>query len=86
MIPATITISNFDDATNAFTGESTSPVPLFMPGPVTGIIEEDCTGLITVNGIGNDIYFTFDSENCQLDLGRGGIFSEDALPWYPYTE
>ena len=85
MIPATITISNFDDATNAFTGESTSPVPFFMPGPVTGIIEEDCTGLITVTGIGNDIYFTFDSENCQLDLGRGGIFSEDVLPWNPYT-
>ena len=86
MIQTTITISNFDIATNAFTGETNSSAPFFMPGPVTGIIEEDCTGLIAVSGIGTDIYFTFDSENCQLVLDRFGIFSEDVLPWNPYTE
>ena len=82
----TITISHFDIANNAFTGEVTSSFPWFMPGPVTGTIEEDRTGLITVTRLRTDIYFTLDSENCQLDLERSGIFSEDILPRNPYTK
>ena len=68
MFGTTITINNLDIATNSFNGYLMGS----MPGPVTGTIEEDCTGLISVNG--NDVYFTFDSENWQLDLDGIGIF------------
>ena len=85
-LSVTITISHFDIANNAFTGEVTSSFPWLMLGPVTGTIEEDRTGLITVTRLRTDIYFALDSENCQLDLERFGIFSEDVLPWNPYTK
>ena len=85
-LSVTVTISHFDIANNAFTGEVTSSFPWLMLGPVTGTIEEDRTGLITVTRLRTDIYFALDSENCQLDLERFGIFSEYVLPWNPYTK
>ena len=76
----TITISNFNNATNAFTGEATGPNPLIrLLGPVNGTVKEDCTRLITMTGIGSNIYFAFDSENCQLHLYQFGTFSEEKL-------
>ena len=82
MFGTTIFINNLDIATYSFNGFLFGMDDILMTGPVTGTIEVDCTGLISVNG--NDVNFTFDSENSQLDLDGFGIFLGDALPWTPY--
>lgn len=83
MIPTTIIINNFDIATSSFTGGFFSLDPMLMSGIVTGTIGEDCTGLISVSSLENNIYFTFDSENVLLDLDGFGIFIGNIQPWSP---
>ena len=81
MISTTITITDLDNSLNSFSGFSQEL--WFRPGPVNGTIEEDCTGLISVNTLGNNTYFIFDSVNLQLDLDGFGVFSGDVFPWIP---
>ena len=68
-----IFITDFDISTNVFNGLSGDPWGLHEIA--TGTIEENCTGLISGNTFGNNVFFTFDSDNLQLDMDGFGTFS-----------
>lgn len=74
-----IFITSFDISTNVFNGLSGDPRG--RPQIATGTIEEDCTGLISGNTFGNNVFFTFDSDNLQLDVdGFGTLSFEEGFP------
>ena len=74
-----IFITNFDISTNAFNGFSGDPSGSAQIA--TGTIEEDCTGSISGNTFGNNVFFTFDSDNLQFDVdGFGTLSFEEGFP------